>query len=158
MSHAAPPLHRPFPLQVDCPEDVETYIHRVGRTARYDKEGKALLLLAPTETAFVKLLEAKKVPITETEANAARLQSISAKLQAICAEDATVKYLAQKSFISYMRSVYLQSNKEVFKVEALPADAYALSLGLPVAPKIKFIKVRVIPHRTLTSNPNLTLI
>jgi ATP-dependent RNA helicase DDX10/DBP4 len=22
-------------LQMDCPEDVETYIHRVGRTARY---------------------------------------------------------------------------------------------------------------------------
>ena len=32
-------------LQLDAPEDAETYIHRVGRTARYESQGKALLLL-----------------------------------------------------------------------------------------------------------------
>lgn len=30
-------------VQLDCPEDANTYIHRVGRTARYEKDGKALL-------------------------------------------------------------------------------------------------------------------
>lgn len=32
-------------LQIDCPEDVPTYIHRVGRTARYKADGKGLLFL-----------------------------------------------------------------------------------------------------------------
>jgi ATP-dependent RNA helicase DDX10/DBP4 len=36
-------------VQVDAPEDVETYIHRVGRTARYNSQGKALLFLLPSE-------------------------------------------------------------------------------------------------------------
>ena len=36
-------------LQLDAPEDAETYIHRVGRTARYESHGKALLLLCPSE-------------------------------------------------------------------------------------------------------------
>lgn len=126
---------------MDCPEDVETYIHRVGRTARFDKDGKALLFLTPSERKFVQLLEEKRVPITETEANASRLQSISGRLQSLNAEDPNLKYLAQKSFISYMRSIFLQSDKDVFKVDELPADAYAIALGLPIAPKIKFLRV-----------------
>ena len=36
-------------LQLDAPEDAETYIHRAGRTARYESHGKALLLLCPSE-------------------------------------------------------------------------------------------------------------
>ena len=36
-------------LQLDAPEDAETYIHRVGRTARYESHGKALLLLCPSD-------------------------------------------------------------------------------------------------------------
>jgi ATP-dependent RNA helicase DDX10/DBP4 len=39
-----------------------------------------------------------------------------------------------------MRSIYLQSNKEVFDVHKLPAEKFSESLGLPGAPKIKFIK------------------
>lgn len=30
-------------VQVDCPEDVASYIHRVGRTARYTSGGFSLL-------------------------------------------------------------------------------------------------------------------
>jgi len=44
-----------------------------------------------------------------------------------------------KAFISYMRSVYLQKNKAVFKLTELPAERFAESLGLPGAPKIKFL-------------------
>ena len=32
-------------LQLDCPEDVPAYIHRVGRTARNESKGKSLVLL-----------------------------------------------------------------------------------------------------------------
>lgn len=33
-------------FQFDVPEQADTYIHRVGRTARYKSEGKSLLLLS----------------------------------------------------------------------------------------------------------------
>lgn len=36
-------------LQFDCPEDAKTYIHRVGRTARYKEDGEALLILLSLE-------------------------------------------------------------------------------------------------------------
>lgn len=36
-------------VQADCPEDADTYIHRVGRTARYDSTGNGLLFLLTSE-------------------------------------------------------------------------------------------------------------
>ena len=36
-------------VQMDCPEDVDTYIHRSGRTARYERGGEALLILTVHE-------------------------------------------------------------------------------------------------------------
>ena len=36
-------------VQMDCPEDVDTYIHRAGRTARYEDGGEALLMLTLNE-------------------------------------------------------------------------------------------------------------
>lgn len=51
-------------IQVDCPDDTATYIHRVGRTARYESAGHALLLLLPSERdAMLKELFSKKVLI-----------------------------------------------------------------------------------------------
>ena len=38
-----------------------------------------------------------------------------------------------------MRSVYLHKDKSIFKLGELPAERFAASLGLPGAPKIKFL-------------------
>lgn len=38
-----------------------------------------------------------------------------------------------------MRSIYLQKNKAIFKLDELPIHRFAASLGLPGAPKIKFL-------------------
>lgn len=52
-------------LQVDCPENIDNYIHRVGRTARYNKKGKSLIFLCPEEEAMLEKLKAteSKIPI-----------------------------------------------------------------------------------------------
>ncbi|KAH9251438.1 hypothetical protein BASA81_010674 [Batrachochytrium salamandrivorans] len=128
-------------IQVDCPEDASTYIHRVGRTARYESHGQALLLLLPSERdAMLSALEQKKVPITEIKANPEKTISVQSQLAAICTQLPDIKYLGQKAFICYLRSIYLQADKNIFDVGKLPIDAFAESLGLPGAPKIKFIK------------------
>jgi hypothetical protein len=43
-----------------------------GRTARYDREGKGLLLLAPSEIAMVDMLTKRNIPITKTEVRRSR--------------------------------------------------------------------------------------
>lgn len=126
--------------QVDCPEDVDTYIHRVGRTARYDKEGKAVLFLDPSEEAMLKRLEQRKVPIQKVNVREKKKKTIQDQIQDMCFKDPNLKYLAQKAFTSYVRSVHLQKDKEIFDLNKLDLDEYAASLGLPGTPQIKFQK------------------
>lgn len=127
-------------VQVDCPEDADTYIHRVGRTARYERDGKAVLFLDPSEElGMLSALEAKKVPIERINVRQKKQTSIQKQLQHLCFQDPTLRYLAQKAFISYVKSVHVQKNKEIFKLDALPLEEFATAMGLIGAPKIKFI-------------------
>ncbi|CAD7960557.1 unnamed protein product [Amoebophrya sp. A120] len=49
-------------VQVDCPDSVDTYVHRVGRTARFQNFGNSLLMLLPTEkNGFLKKLVNRKI-------------------------------------------------------------------------------------------------
>lgn len=128
-------------IQLDCPEDSDTYVHRVGRTARYERDGRAVLFLDPSEeSGMLKRLEQKKVPIERINIKASKQHSIKPQLQNMCFKDPELKYLGQKAFISYVKSVYVQKDKDTFNLKALQLDDYASSLGLPGAPRIKFIK------------------
>lgn len=150
-------------VQVDCPEDVETYIHRVGRTARYESKGKALMFLCPgEEEGMMKRMEAKKVEISKIKPNVKKQQSIQSQLQSAAFQFPEIKFLAQRvrlvffylyikkrlpyqffhlpqAFISYVRSIYLQKDKTIFRLDDLPLEEFATSLGLAGAPKIKFV-------------------
>lgn len=54
-------------IQLDCPEDVPQYIHRVGRTARLNENGQGILVLLPSEKAFLNNLQENKIPIDDIE-------------------------------------------------------------------------------------------
>ncbi|XP_019479656.1 PREDICTED: probable ATP-dependent RNA helicase DDX10 isoform X2 [Hipposideros armiger] len=127
-------------LQFDCPEDANTYIHRAGRTARYKEDGEALLILLPSEKGMVQLLLQKKVPVKEIKINPEKLIDVQKKLESFLAEDQDLKERAQRCFVSYIRSVYLMKDKEIFDVSKLPIPEYALSLGLAVAPRVRFLQ------------------
>ncbi|XP_068600054.1 LOW QUALITY PROTEIN: probable ATP-dependent RNA helicase DDX10 [Brachionichthys hirsutus] len=130
-------------LQFDCPEDADTYVHRVGRTARYREGGEALLLLLPSEEpGMLSQLREKKAPINKIQINADKLQNVQPKLEAFLAQEAQQKERAQRCFVSYLRSVSLMKNKQVFDVSSLRIEPYALSLGLAVAPRVRFMRGR----------------
>lgn len=126
-------------VQVDCPEDVDTYIHRAGRSARNGKNGKNLLILTPSEEeGMLKRLNARNIEPKRLNIKESKMRSITNNLQSLLFQDPELKYLAQKAFISYVKSIYVQKDKEVFKFEELPSEDFAKSLGLPGAPKVKF--------------------
>ncbi len=128
-------------IQLDCPEDADTYIHRVGRTARYERDGRAVLFLEPSEEeGMLKRLEQKKVKVEKINVRQKKQQGIKNQLQNMCFKDPELKYLGQKAFVSYVRSIHVQKDKEVFKLNDLPLEEFSASLGLPGAPKIKFLK------------------
>ena len=68
-----------------------------------------------------------------------RRHSIKDQLQRLTFQDPDVKYLTQQALVSHVRSVHPHHDKAVFKVEALPVEAFAASLGLAGAPKIRLL-------------------
>lgn len=127
-------------LQMDCPEDVNAYIHRAGRTARFQRGGESLLVLLPSEEKMIEKLQERKIPISMIQINPKKLQSPQRKMEALLARDVALKESAQRAFIAYVKSVFLMKDKEVFNVRALNTDAFSRSLGLAIPPRIRFLQ------------------
>ncbi|CAL5062506.1 unnamed protein product [Urochloa decumbens] len=131
-------------VQVDCPQDMDYYIHRVGRTARYNKKGKALMFLCPEEEAMLEKLKAaeSKIPIHIRKPKSEQLEQISQNIASVLVKFPNLQQLGKRAFVTYLKSVYLQKDKKVFDLSRFSAEqfaAYAASLGLPVTPTIRFI-------------------
>jgi len=52
-------------IQYDPPDDTNTYIHRVGRTARMGQKGQAVVFLQRSEMEYVQVLESKGLSLSE---------------------------------------------------------------------------------------------
>lgn len=71
-------------LQLDIPDQIDTYVHRVGRTARYRSEGRSLVLLSEHEQPFVDELKKKGVELHKINQNPQRYLRVESSLQSIC--------------------------------------------------------------------------
>ncbi|KAH8584281.1 Hca4p helicase DBP4 (helicase CA4) EIF4A-1-family RNA SFII helicase [Cryptosporidium sp. chipmunk genotype I] len=127
-------------IQLDIPENVDTYIHRIGRTARYVSKGKSLLFVMDNENYFLKNLcgkgidTLKKVTPKEYEMR----YTIHSSLQSICASDKNIREMAERAFSAYIKSLFiLTPNDKREELKQLDFSAFALSLGLAIPPKIK---------------------
>jgi hypothetical protein len=99
----------------------------------------SLLLHAATGIAWPRRSSPQahaKGPVPQAQQNL-RTSAYRAALL-LCAP--AVQETAQRALISYLRSVFLQPNHAVFDVAALPAAEFAHSMGLPTAPKLRFLK------------------
>ncbi|KDR77269.1 hypothetical protein GALMADRAFT_246577 [Galerina marginata CBS 339.88] len=135
-------------VQLDAPEDADTYIHRVGRTARYESKGKSLLFLMPSEEEGMKAaLQSKNIEVSKIKNRPSKTQNIQNQLQNLAFQDPEIKYLGQRAFVSYLRSIYLHKDKTIFKLEDLPVDNFAEALGLPGTPKIKFLSKAAVKQK-----------
>lgn len=129
-------------IQLDCPDRVETYIHRVGRTARNGQAGRSTLFLLPSESGFRENLLSAKIPCSKTNINSARALEIDVAIQALLIQKPELKAMAQKALKSYLKAIYLMADKNVFDVTKLNMEALAHSYGLLQVPKIRFMDVK----------------
>ncbi|PIM99292.1 RNA Helicase [Handroanthus impetiginosus] len=127
-------------VQVDCPDDVDSYIHRVGRTARYMSGGRSILFLTPSETQMLDKLQEKKIPVRYIKANTKRFQPISGLLAALLVKYPNLQQLAERAFITYLKSIHRKCDKEALELSNVPIDEFSVSLGLPTTPKVRFLE------------------
>lgn len=128
-------------MQLDAPSDPNEYIHRAGRTARNSAHGESLLVLLPSEEeGMIKELNDRKISINRIHVDPKKMFSPRVKIEAFLAQNQELKESAQRALINYVKSIALMKDKDIFKVEALNIEAYAQSLGLMFAPRVKFLQ------------------
>lgn len=125
-------------VQVDCPESVEAYVHKVGRTARLHNKGKSLLFLTHQEEKFVQKLRGSTLNIYQLKVNPQRLLTIKKTLMSLCAEDQELKYLAQRAIVSYLNSLNQLGDGCMVDLQKLNLKGLAASFGLAQIPVINF--------------------
>ncbi|XP_053950081.1 probable ATP-dependent RNA helicase DDX10 [Anastrepha ludens] len=128
-------------VQMDCPEDATQYIHRAGRTARNQARGESLLVLTPfEEPGMIKELQSRNIQIQKIHIDPQKLFSPRLKIEAALAQNTELKATAQRAFVSYIKSIFLMRNKDIFDVFKLNLESYAKSLGLAVTPRVRFLE------------------
>jgi len=138
---------------MDCPEDVDTYIHR--ENGEVQSRRICFVVADARGKKMVELLQKRKIPIEVLEINPTKRLSIKVSLQELLLQDSEIKILAQKAVRSYLKSIHLMANKEVFDVQKLPHSQYAASLGLMGVPQIKFVEAKKVDKHEMIVQQNL---
>lgn len=146
-------------VQFNAACTAEDYVHRVGRTARVNKIGNALAMLAPGEASYVEMLEKHSITLKEVkmqkilqnlmlaadsikgkngpqtmEEAATHLQL---KVEKMLLAESHLHQQAKKAYVSFVRSYasYPKEVRELFNFKALHLGHYAKSMGLRDTPQ-----------------------
>ena len=66
------------------------------------------------------------------------------------ASDRELKEEAQRAFQSYLKSIFLMKDKNIFDVTSVDTVAFAASLGLVVPPRVRFLQKHLRNNKTET--------
>ena len=123
-------------IQLDPPEDIAQYIHRVGRTARYKSDGNSVLFIGQKEMNFVNELELRKIKVTKIKIGANKINNITPVVRSLLSEHTELIEIAEKAISSYVKSINLMANKNVFNIKNIDLGKLALSYGLVSSPEM----------------------
>lgn len=91
-------------VQIDCPEDAATYVHRVGRAARFGRAGKSLMMLLPSEeNGMLKRLNNNKIELKFMNIKQKNKKTIRPQLQSLCFQDHGDMDMCSMNVRSYLR-------------------------------------------------------
>lgn len=118
-------------INFDVPYDVETYIHRIGRTGRAGREGKAILFVAPREKRMLAIIEnATRQPI-KAMALPSRREITNKRIQLFKEQIARTMESQELEFFEEMIDEY-QSEYEVGHRRIAATLAYLLQKERPL--------------------------
>uniref|UniRef100_A0A182QRE8 ATP-dependent RNA helicase n=1 Tax=Anopheles farauti TaxID=69004 RepID=A0A182QRE8_9DIPT len=132
-------------LQWDPPSNAAAFVHRVGRTARQGTEGNALIMLQPTEDAYVEFLTRnQKVSLKEIELDVPeqRLTEALRTLHQLQKKDRAIFDKANKAFVSHVQAYSKHECNLILRLKDLDLGKVATSYGLLQLPRMPEIK----PH------------
>jgi superfamily II DNA/RNA helicase len=122
-------------LQFDPPADPVAYVHRIGRTARASRSGRAVIFLEPSELGFVDYLRSQSLVIRE-ETGLEWDAGLQEAFDAVTEEDPIVARAGGRAYTAFLHGYQSHLLGEIFSVDALDLEAVACSFALQDAPLV----------------------
>lgn len=114
-----------------------SFSHRVGRTARgATGSGRALLLLTPEETGFLKYLKKAKVTLNEYEFPTDKIANVQSQLQRLIETNYYLNRSARDAYRSYLLAYASHSLRDIFNVHQLDLQAVGKAFGFTAPPRV----------------------
>jgi len=117
-------------IQADCPENIKTYLHRIGRTGRFLETGKAVLLLKSNEINFLNILKIHSVQISKINFNRSQVVEVGEKINKLIKQNRWFYKMAYEAFFSYARFILMQKNKNIFDLRKIKWSEIANEFGI----------------------------
>ncbi|PKG37937.1 DEAD/DEAH box helicase [Psychromonas sp. Urea-02u-13] len=129
-------------VNYDIPTDTESYVHRIGRTGRAGRKGKAILFVAPRERRLLKAIERatrQEITImelpTRDEVTKTRIESFQTQLFSIC----------ESEDLTFYRTLFeqIENNTEIDDLDLAAALLFLAQKEKPLQPtEEKFVEPR----------------
>lgn len=137
-------------VQLDVPQDPDAYIHRVGRTGRLGRDGRAMLFLGEWESSYADFLRVRKCGVKEwTMSGQAKisenqvLELVQEERQKATLDDRAVLEASEKAFLSFVRAYKEHRCSVLLKINEVDFNSVADSFGLLRLPRFhEFKRVR----------------
>ena len=130
-------------IQYDPPQWSDSFVHRIGRTARAGRKGQSIIFLTESEQSYVSYLHAKKVEINEFKKQSSdekeNWKEIQEELQAAMKKDKDLVDKSQDGFVSYIRYYKEHQLTFIFSFNLLDIGGVANSFCLFKIPRVKEI-------------------
>ena len=114
-------------IQLDPPSDLSVIFHRGGRTARFGKIGKSIILLDPSQTAFEFTMEQKQLQFDLLDLD---IDSKLQYLQELNKFDPKLQSLAKASIISLYEGYRNIIYKYIFDLNKISVIDWSIGVGL----------------------------
>ncbi|XP_017056286.1 probable ATP-dependent RNA helicase CG8611 [Drosophila ficusphila] len=156
-------------VQYTPPQTTADFVHRVGRTARAGRRGRAVLFLAPSEAQYVRHLEKKRIRIQQgdmysylqtllpkdDEARTVQeaASNLQHKFQSLLEDDRELHDKSCKAFVSWTKfyTTFPKELKPIFNVRVAHMGHFAKSFALKEAPT-KFAAQHAAPKAAPPTN------
>ena len=129
-------------VNYDIPTDTESYVHRIGRTGRAGRKGKAILFAAPRERRLLKAIERatrQEITImelpTRDEVTQTRIENFQKQVFNVC----------ESEDLTFFRNLYAQmeKNTELDELDLVSALLFLAQKEKPLQPvEEKFVEPR----------------
>ncbi|AEA39084.1 helicase (nucleomorph) [Cryptomonas paramecium] len=117
-------------IQLDCPKNIQSYFHRIGRTGRFLETGKTILFLNYQEIKFINTLGKNFVKIHIINIYKRQIEITQKKIEILLKKNKNCTKIALDAFLSYAKFIYFQKNKICFEFKKFNWKKIAQNFGL----------------------------